>query len=157
LAINRKTIVVLSVVSGILSATIPVVVLPALTFLPGIAFGLLVMIPWAKACRFSHGAAAMCGMLSVAGYYVALRLGKDGGFILAPVGGAVGTALAVLPGLIAEQEEARRVSCQAILVGACAALIFAVATFTESPLLAFLGIAFWQVAVASVLGTALRD
>lgn len=155
--INRKTILILSLVSGVLSAAIPVVVLPALALFPGIAFGLFVMIPWAKACRFNLGAAAMCGLLSVGGYHVALRLGNDGGYLLAPVGSAIGTALAVLPGLIAGQGRVRRAACQAIGVGAGAAVIFPIADFAKSLFLAFVGIAVWQVAVASVLASALLD
>ena len=88
---------------------------------------------------------------------MALRMGRDGDLILAPTGGAIGTALAVLPGLVAKPERTRRVSCQAILVGACSALIFPVAAFAKAPLLLFVGIAAWQVVVASVLATALPD
>lgn len=146
----------LSLVSGILSAAIPVVVLPALAFFPGIAFGLLVMIPWAKACGLNFGAAATCGLLGVGGYYLAFRMGEDGNFFLAPAGGAIGTALMVVPGLISKQEGVRRASCRAILVGAGAALIFPMAIFAKALFLLFVGIAAWQVAVALVLATALH-
>lgn len=155
MSINRAMIVRLGVVSGGLSAAIPAAVLPGLAFVPGIAFGLLVMIPWAKGCHLSLGAAVMCGLLSVCGYCGAFLMCQDSNLILAPMGAAIGTMLTVLPGLFAGQEVVRRASFKAILIGSCAAVIFPVADATRSFPLLFLGIAAWQVAVASVLGTAL--
>jgi hypothetical protein len=125
------------------------------SWLPGLLFGLLVMLPWAMLCRLAPIQAIAVTGLSCVGYFVAVEISLRSDYYLAPVGGAVGTTIMLAPVLIGAPHRARVAAVWAIILGGLVAWVFVVPNWVDAPWLLWAGIVLWQAVVSVPLAAGL--
>jgi hypothetical protein len=120
----------------------------AVWFGPGLLFGLLVMLPWCHWCEISGWKTAATVALAPVGYAAAVYAYFHAWWFFS---GLIGCTICFAGVLAGGHSRVRAAAWMAGLMGwwAGAAMIF--------PFMPFVGgVAFWQVAVAACLSTALR-
>jgi len=115
---------------------------------PGVIFGLLVLLPWCRACQVPWSQTWAIVWLSPCGYAAAVYVFCLGWF---PVAGLVACAITFAPLANGCHPRVRSAAMTATLVGCLAGWLFMVWF-----LAAFGGVALWQIAVGWCLCKALR-
>ena len=160
----RSRIIILGLVSGFISSSgLYFGIQPrynfVYSFLPGLLFGPIVAMPWARACQLNWVACMVVGVLSVVGYFIAYLLTAVSNFWLSPVAGGLGVAIMLAPVWRLSPDQIRKRLFLGVVAGAGAAVIFPVCRYYDGTGLkidaAILGVGVWQVIVAFALSRAL--
>ena len=116
-------------------------------FLPGVFFGLLVLLPWCLWCRFAPAQTVLCVALAPLGYMVAVMA-----FFAFPLSGGLGCAMTLAPAWIDTHRKVRQAVAWAVFAGTLLGVGFWCADSYPA------GVFVWQAGVGLCLSLALtRD
>jgi hypothetical protein len=113
--------------------------------LPGVFFGLLVLLPWCVWCRFATLQTLACVVLAPVGYMVAVQV-----YLVFPFSGFLGCALMFAPGWIDSHRKIQDAIAWATVIGTLVGMCFWAFAFAP------FAVALWQLAVAWAMSWALE-
>ena len=158
LMMRSVRIVERGIVSGVVSALLVLFLFQA-EWLPGLVYGVVVALPWCKACRFHPLQTLAIVVLSVVGYFLAVMLILRSNSVIAISAGSLGPLVMLVPILQPVWDPIRRAAVLTVLVGGVVGVAFWTFLFVGrllnsqdvGVLFAISCVALWQVATAYTL------
>ena len=160
--IRNVRLVERGIVSGVVSVVLVLLLLQA-EWLPGLVYGIVVALPWCKACRLHPLQTIAIVVLSVVGYFLAVMLTLRSDPVLAILAGSLGPLVMLIPILRPVWDAIRRAAVLTVIAGGVVGVAFWTFLFVGRLLnshdvglmLAISCVALWQVATAYTLSLSL--